>query len=447
MTASIYTPDFKTTPYWWEAAPPENVPDPLPAQVDVLVVGSGYCGLTAAADLARAGMRVAVVDRAEIGAGGSTRSGGMVSSGQKLVVSNAIKGVSPDRLKRLLNESLRSFNYLKSLVHDNSLDADLAIPGRFFGAYTPAHATRLREQGQLLRDRTGVTVHDIDRLAQRDLIGSNYYYGGILVDDYGGVHTAKYHRSLRDLARRHGATLHSHAGVTNIVRRGPENLEVSTARGTVSARHVVMAVNGYADGAMPWLQRRLVPVASYQIATEPLPPGLLDEINPRRLMISDSKRNLFYTRPSPDGTRLLFGSRPSVTETSEEAAGAMLRERMLTVWPQLRDTRISHVWKGYVAMTFDRLSHIGEHDGIHYAVGCNGNGVALMSYLGHMIAQKLIAREHYTCAFEEGDFAGNPLGGAQSWLVPLAAAAYEIGDKWDARARDASVAVPVTHDV
>lgn len=436
--AACFSPDFKTDPYWWDAAPPETAMESLPAEVDVVVVGSGYCGLSAASELGKRGLSVAVLDEKELGIGGSTRSGGMVSSGQKLVVGNAIKGMSEARRQALLDESLRSFGFLKALVRENQLDADLAISGRFFGAYTPQHYARLQAQGHLLRERTGVSVHDIDREAQAALVGTRYYYGGILVDDYGGLHTAKYHRSLRELARRRGASLHSHAPVEQVLRRGA-GFEVSSARGSIRARHVVMATNGYTDGALsPYLARRLVPVTSYQIATEVLPAGLMDAINPRRVMISDSKLNLFYTRPSPDGQRLLFGSRPTVFDTTEEVAAVRLYKKMLAVWPQLQGVRLSHSWKGKIAMTYDRLSHIGEQDGMHYAVGCNGNGVALMTYLGYCIARKIADAHAPDCAFEGGRFIGNPLGAMQRVLVPLATAGYELGDAWDGRVRKAS---------
>lgn len=426
--------NFNTNPYWWDAAPPETAMHDLPGQVDVVVVGSGYCGMTAAAELAAGGVSVAVLDAQELGSGGSTRSGGMVSSGQKLVVSNAISGASPERLERLMRESLASFDYLKELVASEALDADLHISGRFFGAYTPVHYERLWAQGQLLREKTGVTVHEIARSEQHSVIGSDYYHGGIVVDEYGGLHTAKYHRSLRDLARRRGAGLYSHAPVVRI-ERSAGGFKVVTGRGAINAAHVVLATNGYTGGVVPYLQRRVVPVASYQIATAPLAPDLMAKLIPGRRMISDSKRNLFYIRPSPDGTRILFGSRPTINDIPEAEAALLLHRKLVEVWPELQEVQVSNCWKGYVAMTWDKIAHIGEKDGLHYAVGCNGNGVALMTYLGSRIARKVLERPDAACAFDEGKFPGSPLGGAQTWVVPFGAALYRIGDCFDAMGR------------
>jgi gamma-glutamylputrescine oxidase len=432
----LFHDDFRLEPYWWDAARPEAAPGMLPSKVDVAVIGSGYCGLAAAAEAARLGASVAVLDAAEIGAGGSTRSGGMVSSGQKLALTGAIRGVSAPRLARLMAESMASFEYLRQLVASEALDADLQITGRFFGAFTPGHFERLKKQGELLREKTGVTVHVITRDEQRAVVGSDYYYGGILVDEYGGLHTAKYHRALRDLARRRGASLHSHAAVTRIERRGA-GFELHTVRGKLSATQVLVATNGYTGSLLPFLARRVLPVASYQIATEALPPGLMAALNPGRRMISDSKRNLFYTRPSPDGTRMLFGSRPAIREVGEREAARILHAKMVQLWPALRDVRITHAWKGYVAMTGDKLAHIGAHDGIHYALGCNGNGVALMSYLGQRIMSNMLRADAAPGAFGEGAFPISPGGMASSLTVPVGTALYKLDDCWNARVRAA----------
>lgn len=434
----LFHEDFRCDPYWWDAAPPETARAQLPGEVDLVIVGSGYCGLSAAAEASSHGARVAVLDAGEIGGGGSTRSGGMISSGQKLALTNAIQGVSAERLVRLMHESMASFEYLKRIVADESLDADLQITGRFFGAYTPSHFEQLRRQGQLLRDKTGVTVHVIERDAQRAMIGSDYYYGGILVDEYGGLHTAKYHRALRELARRRGATLHSHAQAERIERiAGGARFRVHTARGSLDAKHVLVATNGYTGPQLPFFARRVLPVASYQIATEPLPEGLMHVLNPGRRMISDSKRNLFYTRPSPDGTRMIFGSRPAIRELSERDAARLLYGKMLQLWPALRDVRITHAWKGFVAMTRDKLAHIGEHEGIHYALGCNGNGVALMSYLGHRVARHMLGIDRDAGAFGEGEFPLSGAGIASQLAVPLGSALYQLDDMWRGRVRAA----------
>jgi glycine/D-amino acid oxidase-like deaminating enzyme len=414
-------------PYWWDAAPPEVARDPLPERADVLIVGSGYCGLSAAAELGRNGTGAIVLDADALGAGASTRSGGMVSSGQKMVMTGAVRGKARERIADLLADSVASFAHIENLIAQEKLDAGYRKCGRFFAAYVPKHYDRLRRQGELLREMTGVTVHDIPRSEQRRVIGSDFYHGGIVVDEYGGLHPGLYNRSLRDLARRCGARLYSHAPVRGITREGNEFI-VTTGRGTVRAREVVVATNGYTGKATPQLRRRVIPVYSYQIATEPLPADLMREINPGQRMISDSQRELYYTRPSPDGTRVLFGSRPSFIEMGEQAAARILSRKLVEVWPKLASFRITHSWRGKVAMTFDKVAHMGTDEGIHFAVGCNGNGVALMTYLGQQTALKLLGRANKACAFDVPDFPTEPYYAGRPWFLPIVSGWYHLRD-------------------
>lgn len=428
----IYSEDFKEAPYWWEAAEPETNLDPLPERADVVVVGSGYAGINAATHMARAGRSVVVLDGDRIGSGCSTRSGGMVSSGQKLVVGGAIKGIDPALINRLIGESNESFEYLKMLVETEKLDAGLKLTGRFFGAHAPGDYETLKRHGALLAEKTGVTVHFLDRDRQRAAIGSGYYHGGMVIDDYGGLHPGMYHKALRERAKAAGVMLRSHARA-GIVKDGPNREKiVPTARGTIRATNVIVATNGYTGAdATPELARRLVPVKSYQIATEPLPADLLAELIPQARMVSDTRRDLIYSRPSPDGTRLLFGSRPGIFEMSEKQAAKRLYARMLTIWPQLAGVKITHSWVGSVAMTVDKLAHIGERDGADFAVGCNGNGVALMTYLGYQTARKILGEQNMPSAFDREKFTAVPFYSGKPWFLPAFTGWYRLRDFLD----------------
>lgn len=431
MVQDIFHPDFRDQPYWWDAAPPEDARDVLPDSIDVAIVGSGYCGLVTAADLAEQGTSALVLEAGALGQGASSRSGGMVSSGQKLVVGGAIKNVSPELFNGMVEDSIESFAYLQALIEREGLDADLQLFGRFFGAHAPASYDTLREMGRILHDKTGVDVHEYSRDRQHEVVGTDYFHGGILIDQYGGLHPAKYNRALRDMARKRGAVLRSHAAVTRIERLA-KGFIVHTARGQVRAREVVVATNGYTGReATPELAKRIVPVRSYQIATEPLEPELMAVLNPGRRMVTDTKRELFYARPSPDGTRMLFGTRPGAFDRTDVAAAPILYEAMLEIWPQLRGRRITHAWSGFVGMTRDKTARMGVRDGVHFAMGCNGNGVALMSYLGHRTARKLLGQENRLCAFEQPTFPTIPLYRGLPWFVPVVSAWYMLRDRID----------------
>ncbi|MEJ5082358.1 NAD(P)/FAD-dependent oxidoreductase [Ochrobactrum sp. MYb379] len=425
----IYAENFKEAPYWWEAAQPETNLDPLPARVDVVVVGSGYAGLNAATHLARAGRSVVVLDSEQLGAGCSTRSGGMVSSAQKLVVGGAINGIDPALVSRLIGESNESFDYLKTLIENENLDAALTLKGRFFGAYTARDYETLKRHGTLLNEKTSVRVHQISREEQRSVIGSDYYHGGMVVDDYGGLHPAMFHKALRERAKAAGVILRSHARAGRVEEVANGEKIVPTARGSIRATNVIQATNGYTGkDASPELARRLVPVKSYQIATEPLPADLLAELIPNGRMVSDTRRDLIYSRVSPDGTRMLFGSRPGVFEMSEKQAAKRIYARMVAVWPQLSGVKITHSWVGSVAMTADKIAHIGERDGSHFAVGCNGNGVALMTYLGYQVARKILGQQNMPSAFDREKFMAIPLYSEKPWFLPVFTGWYRLRD-------------------
>ncbi|WP_027351029.1 NAD(P)/FAD-dependent oxidoreductase [Halotalea alkalilenta] len=432
---AVFSDDFVKRPYWWDAAPPETCLEALPTEVDVAIVGSGYAGLNAAIELARHGRRVVVLDADELGSGASTRTGGMVSSGQKLVVGGAIKGIAPELFQRMIEDSIASFAFIQQLVEEQELDADLEIKGRYFGAHAASHLPRLYQMGDILARVTGVKVHRFNRDDQHQVIGSDYYHGGILVDDYGGLHPAKYHRALRELARRHGAELRSHARVLEI-KPASRGKVVLTQRGAIEAREVLVCTNGYTDATpTPSLARRVVPVRSYQIATEPLPPELIERLVPGGRMITDSRRDLIYSRPSPDGSRLLFGSRPGLYEIDERQAALKLRARMLEVWPELADYRLSHAWSGKVAMTVDKTAHVGTMDEAHYALGCNGNGVALMSWLGYRLAQKLLESAPRPLSFDREKFQRLPFYDGRPWFLPLASGWFRLRDGIERRWR------------
>jgi len=427
-TQSIFADDFQVKPYWWDAAPPEDASaEALPDAVDVAVVGSGYCGLVAATELARAGLRTAVLDAGPLGFGASTRSGGMVSSGQKLVLSGGYKAFGAGNAERVFAESKASFEFITGLIEREGLDADYQNCGRFFAAYTAGDFETLKGHAALLHARTGVKARVLPRAQQRQEIGSDFFHGGMVVEDYGGLHPAKYNRALRRLARKSGASLHSHARVGGTRADGAGRV-VMTERGDIKARDVVIATNGYTDKAVPYLRRRIVPVASYIVATEELPKEVMDDILPRRRMMSDTRKELDYFRPSPDGRRLLFGCRPSLRDKDERVIARGSYARMCQIYPQLRGRKLTHAWKGFVGMTFDRVPHMGTYEGVHYAMGCNGNGVAIATYLGYQTALKILGRQNRPSIFDGRPFPTMPFYSGVPWMVPLASGYYHLRD-------------------
>jgi glycine/D-amino acid oxidase-like deaminating enzyme len=435
MRDNVLSQDFKDTPYWWQAAPPEDASAQLlPDEVDVAIVGSGYTGLCSALELADGGATCVVLDAGPLGTGASTRSGGMVTGGQKFVVSGAVRGVDVGRQARILEDAGESLRMMQERVDKYRLDADYVRYGRVILAHVPQHVARLAHWAALLRDHAGSAVSMLSRVELASEVGGRRYHGGLLIDDYGGLHPAKYHRALRDAARRSGAILASHTRVLGIAREGDAHdgtrFLVQTGRGLVRARNVIMGTNGYTDRAVPYLQRRIIPVRAYVVATEPMPAGMAAALIPRQRMLSDTQRDLYWIRLSPDGTRMIFGARSRILETDARTAAGDLHRMLYGVWPELRPVRIAFCWTGFVGMTTDRLPHMGVHAGIHYAVGCNGSGVAMMSYLGLQLARKILGKQNRACAFDSDAFPPPPFYSGKPF-IPIVAGWYRLRDGVD----------------
>jgi glycine/D-amino acid oxidase-like deaminating enzyme len=200
---------------------------------------------------------------------------------------------------------------------------------------------------------------------------------------------------------------------------------------------VLVATNGYSrDGhgrsAMPWLARRMIPVGSYIIATEELPHYAIDKLFPGRRMISDTRRVLNYFRPSPYGNRILWGGRASFGPVAPEVAAPELHRMMLAVFPELKEVQITHAWTGNVAFTFDFLPHLGVQDGIHYAAGCQGSGVAMATWLGHRAALKIAKADNEGFALDGLKVPTAPLyNGNPNWFLPLVGGWYRLRDHID----------------
>ena len=173
-----------------------------------------------------------------------------------------------------------------------------------------------------------------------------------------------------------GASVVSNCEAVNIGRTG-DGFRVTTSQGVIKARKVVVATSGYTGTVTPWQRRRLVPIGSYMLATERLNPARISQLMPNNRVYSDTRKLVVYYRRSPDSTRVLFGGRVAVFESDPVKSAPALRQEMLRIYPQLADVKLSHAWMGFVGFTFDFLPHLGEQDGLFYAMGYCGSGICL----------------------------------------------------------------------
>jgi glycine/D-amino acid oxidase-like deaminating enzyme len=423
---------LKETPVWLEGAtfPAIDPAQPLTARADVAIVGGGYTGLAAARELARRGASVALLEARTLGWGASSRNGGMVLTGLKLEAEQLVAKYGLETAQRLFAASLKALDCVERIVAEEQIACDFARAGHLLLACKPAHFRAFAREAELLERDFGHTARVIQPGRLRDEIGSDAYAGGLVDEASAGVNPARYVAGLALAAKRAGAQLYQNAPVERIARAG-SGWQLITPRGTVRASNVLLASGAYSGPATPALRRKIVPLGSYIIATEPLTESLEREVSPRNRMIFDSKRFLYYFRLTPD-RRMLFGGRagffPETPATVRESA-AILRRGMLQVYPQLRDARIEYAWGGTLDVTFDMMPHAGQLGGLHYAIGYAGHGVALATYLGGLLGACL-AGEQVDNPFAELPFPGAPLGlyDGRPWFLPFVGAWYKFLD-------------------
>jgi glycine/D-amino acid oxidase-like deaminating enzyme len=433
LNSDILHRDFKPESYWWEAYRPTG--DELaevPRAARVAIVGGGYAGLSAALELAKQGVDAVVLEAAELGFGASTRNGGAVSGGVNIGKSFTGRSVDidSDRAHRLLSDAADAFALIDRLIGEERIDCFWEKPGRFVGAWTERHYAAQSRRLSLLNEAAQSGAFMVPRERQREEIASGYYHGGMVVERSGKLHPALYFQGLLDACRRREVTICAKAAVRRITRAGP-GWRVETRRGDILAGEVVIATNGYTGALTPELRRRVVPIASHIIATEEMPTDLARSLIPRGRTLSDTRRVLCYYRMSPDGRRIVFGGRARFTQVTPAVSAPILHRYMTARFPQLRGVRITHAWTGNTAFTLDALPHMGERDGLHYCLGCNGSGVAMMTYLGWQTARKIAHAANYACSYDSSDFPSHPLYSGNPWFLPLAGGWYRLRDRVD----------------
>src|SRR6056297_311425 len=415
--------------YWEEqVCPPTVLNEALPKNVDVLIVGSGYTGLSAAIETARGGRSTLVLDAKTLGFGCSTRNGGQVSTSVKPSLEKLTKSFGLDKARDLRSEGAAAIEWLSDFVDREQIDCDFNRSGRYHAAHTPRHYEALVRDAEKMRREEGIESFAVPRAEQRSELGSDSYFGGVVFPKHSAVHPAKMQRELLRLATEAGAQAIGHCEVTNIERR-PTGFVVKTVKGSVKAHDVIVATNGYSTNLMPWLRRRIIPIGSYIIVTEELPEDMINMLFPTNRIASDTCKVLYYYRPSPDRKRILFGGRVSAMETDTAASAPRLYESMCRIFPDLRGCKIDYSWSGTVAYSFDELAHTGVHDGVHYAMAYCGSGVSMAPYLGMRAGQKVLGLPEGATAFDGLPFPTRPLYRGKPWFLPAAVAWYRWKDQ------------------
>jgi len=403
---------------------------PLPEKVNVAVIGSGFTGLSAARTLAKRGAKVAVLEAETIGWGASSRNGGMVLTGLKVSMQSVIKNYGRELARRLFQCSLDSIDTVEQIVNEEKIDCDFERTGHLLAANKPKHFDALKDEAEFMEKEFNHKVHLVSKENQRKEIGTDIYYGALVDEVSGGLNPAQFVAGLGRAVEGAGATLHARARV-NRLERGANGFTVETTRGQLIADKVFIATSGYTSRATPKLQKKIIPIGSFIIATEKLSDVLANELSPKNRMIFDYKHYLNYFRLW-DG-RMIFGGRaaffPENENTIRESAQILQRE-MIQVYPQLKETQIEYAWGGTLDFAFDMMTHVGEMDGIFYSLGYAGHGVAMGTYLGKTVAEAMMDGSIKDHPFGAFDFPGAPLGlyDGRPWFLPFAGMWHKILD-------------------
>ena len=431
MTTTPELADLELRSYWRATMPqlPDRRGRDLPDAVDVLVIGGGLMGLSAARRARELGASVALIEAETLGWGASTRNGGMCHPGFKHGVAHLVAEHGEEKGLAIYRESVDGYEHVKRLC-ETRVEAEFEPTGGLSLAVAPSHAAAYPGTVHGLA-QAGIAAHVVAKADLRLEIGTDAFVGGMVNERYAGLHPGKLVAGLVRLADEAGADLHEGVRALRVRPQADGRRVVETSRGAILTREVIVGTNGYTGGVTPSLRRRLLSIGSYIIVTDPLPGDLAREISPRRRMVSDTRNFLSYWRLTADD-RMLFGGRASMWPTSIRRTAEILHRSMLEIHPQLRGTRVAYAWGGRVGFTLDRMVHAGRADGAYYAVGCCGTGVAIMPWLGVRVAEWAGGGAAPELASRRFPLVPAPYEG-RAWFLPLAGEYWKTRDRLAAR--------------
>ena len=434
MPPPVINPDFERRAYWHATMPslPDRRGRALPDTADIVVVGGGYTGISCALALARGGASVTLLEAHELGRGASTRNGGIAHPGYKWGLASLVERYGAARGTALFQESLDAYAFLRTMIEESGIECEWREHGHLELAHSHAHVAGLEldEGGFRALDQPARMLSGGDLLRE---VGSTVYPAALAVDGSGLLHPGKWFAGLAGLAETAGVDLHEGVRARAVRRQADGRVVVETDRGAVLAGQVVVATNGYTDGAAPWLRRRVIPVGSYIIATAPLSEEVARSVAPTGRAFFDTKNFLNYWHVAT-GRRLLFGGRVSFVPTTVDRTAAILYRQMIRVHPQVTGVRVDYAWGGKVALTMDRMPHVGRSGPLAYAMGYCGSGVAMSVYLGTRLAGWLGGGPAPVLAGLRFPVVPVPFEG-RPWFLPIVGEWLRLQDRLAARVR------------
>lgn len=423
---------MKLESYWQATAPTFSAAasGPLPSQADVVVIGAGFTGVSAALSLARSGINVVVLDSGEVMSQASARNGGHCNTGVAQNFASLVASQGLEQASRFYKAFDDAVTYVEQLIKDEQIDCDFRLCGKLKLASKASHFSGLREAWELMRRTVDPEVELLSQSEIAQEIDGGDFHGGLLQHHGGQMHMGKFGVGLAEVAARSGAKIYTHHHVTQLERLDGYRHRVVTSKGEILADKVLMATGCSSDGPFPWFQRRIVPVGSFIVVTEPLDEALLTGLLPHKRNYVTSMNIGNYFRTTAD-SRLVFGGRARFAisnPTSDSRSGEILHAAMASMFPKLRNTQIDYCWGGMVDMSADRLPHAGEQDGVFYSLGYSGHGTQMSVWMGRVMAD-LLSEKSCDNPWQRDAWPALPGYHGKPWFLPLAGLYYKAKDR------------------
>ncbi|MDE2334055.1 MAG: FAD-binding oxidoreductase [Rhodospirillales bacterium] len=422
---------MKLTPYWLDSAErfAGGAEGKLEGEADAVVVGGGFAGLSAALALAQAGAGVVVLEAGRVVGEASGRNGGHVNNGTSVGFAGLATRLGTERARSIYQAYDAAVDTVERIVESEQITCDFRRCGKIKLAAKPAHFEAMAREYEALQRDADPETDLIPASRIREEIGSDQFHGGLVYRKSAQMHVGRFGAGLADAAARRGARIYEGAPVIAIDRAAGGAWRVATPRGSIAARQVLLATGASRQGPFFYFRRRVIPIGSFIIATEPLTAAQVDSIMPTRRNATTTKHIGNYFRIAPDN-RLIFGGRARFALSdarSDAKSGTILEATLHAMFPQLGKPRIDYCWGGTIDLTADRLPRAGEHDGLYFAMGFSGHGVQMSVHMGQCMA-----------AVMGGDATANPFRGlpwpavpghfGPPWFMPFVGAYYRLQD-------------------
>jgi gamma-glutamylputrescine oxidase len=377
--------------YYVATANPAPACPPLTGEIDadLVVVGGGCTGLSAALHAAEQGLSVVLLEGGRIGWGASGRNGGQMIPGLRKGAAELVKAYGRERASTLFHLALEARELVLERIARHAIACDLKTTGHLLAAVKASDLPGLDEEAECLASVMNYPhAERLDASGMRGQVDAPYHGG--LLDRLGGhMHPLNYALGLAEAARAAGVTIHEQSTATGLENTSA-GVRVATANGTVRARQAILAGDALLTGLMPRVNSRIMPVANYILATEPLGERA-QALIPQDAAISDTRFVVNYYRLSADG-RLIFGGGERYTRDAPSDIAGFVRPHMERVFPQLAGVPITHAWGGLVSITLTRLPHVGRQGEVLFAHGYSGMGVILSTLAGKLLAEEIGGR-------------------------------------------------------